>query len=237
MSHFRKALAAAAMAVTAAGGGLLITGAGAVPAYAATQMPPLGGHPAGHVVATITFQRAAPAASGPSVILPCAVHSPGAAPAAWPPPDDTCDSGIITCDVTAEEPTLLYNRTSNDYIDFFAETRCSEEVPQISMGQDVIHSTPIDPNNPLTNSDVKNDTRVASTHNSAACQPGQYAVNAAARITPPDGYVVQGSLTTPARPSLSPPVIAAAVVAAAVVAAAPLPRRPRPPSRPRAART
>ena len=195
MSHLGKALAAAAMAVTAAGGGLLITGADAVPAYAATQMPPLGGHPAGHVVATITFQRAAPAASGPSVILPCAVHSPGAAaPAAWPPPDDTCDSGIITCDVTAEEPTLLYNRTGNDYIDFFAETRCSEEVPQISMGQDVIHSTPIDPNNPLTNSDVKNDTRFASTYNSAACQPGQYAVNAAARITPPDGYVVQGSL-------------------------------------------
>jgi hypothetical protein len=26
------------------------------------------------------------------------------------------------------------------------------------------------------------------------CQPGQYAVNAAARITLPDGYVVQGSL-------------------------------------------
>jgi hypothetical protein len=96
--------------------------------------------------------------------------------------------------VTAEEPTLLYNRTSNDYIDFFAETRCSEEVPQISMGQDVIHSTPIDPNNPLTNSSVKNDTNFASTYNSAACQPGQYAVNAAARITPPDGYVVQGSL-------------------------------------------
>ena len=56
------------------------------------------------------------------------------------------------------------------------------------------HSTPIDPNNPLTNSRVVNDTNHASTFNSAACQPGQYAVNAAARITPPDGYVVQGSL-------------------------------------------
>ena len=66
MSHLGKALAAAAMAVTAAGGGLLITGADAVPAYAATQMPPLGGHPAGHVVATITFQRAAPAAVAPA---------------------------------------------------------------------------------------------------------------------------------------------------------------------------
>ena len=56
------------------------------------------------------------------------------------------------------------------------------------------HSTPIDPNNPLTNSRVVNDTNHASTFNSAACQPGQYAVNAAARITPLDGYVVQGSL-------------------------------------------
>ena len=62
------------------------------------------------------------------------------------------------------------------------------------MGQDVIHSTPIDPNNPLTNSDVKNDNYIASTYNSAACQPGQYAVNASARITPPDGDIVIGSL-------------------------------------------
>jgi hypothetical protein len=193
MSSLRKALAAAAMAIATAVGGLLVTGAGAIPAYAATQMPPSEGH----VVATITFQRAAPAASGsgPGVILPCAVHSPGAAATAGAAPaDDTCDSGVITCYVTAEVPTLLYNRTSPDNIDFFAETSCSEEVPQISMGQDVIHSTPIDPNNPLTNSRVVNDARYDSTANSAACQPGQYAVNAAARITPPDGYVVSGSL-------------------------------------------
>jgi hypothetical protein len=67
MSRLRKALAAAAMAIAAAGGGLLITAAGAVPAYAATQVSPPGGHP-GHVVATITFQRAArlPAASAPA---------------------------------------------------------------------------------------------------------------------------------------------------------------------------
>jgi len=121
------------------------------------------------------------------------VKSPGAAAAAAPA-DDTCDSGIITCTVTADEPTLLYNRTTNDFIDFTASTWCSDEVPQIRMGQDVIHSTPIDPNNPLTNSTVENDTKHASTFNSAACQAGQYAVNASARIVPPDGYVVQGSL-------------------------------------------
>ena len=106
MSRFRKALAAAAMAVAAAGGGLLVAGAGAAPAYAAAQMPSLGGHSGAHVVATITFKRAAPAASGPNVILPCAVHSPGpAATAGAAPADDTCDSGVITCNVTADEPT------------------------------------------------------------------------------------------------------------------------------------
>ena len=77
---------------------------------------------------------------------------------------------------------------------FQAETYCSEDVPQISMGQDVIHSTPIDPDNPLTNSTVVPDNHIAQTFNQAVCQPGQYAVNAAARITPPDGYVVTGSL-------------------------------------------
>jgi hypothetical protein len=102
MSRFRKALAAAAMAVAAAGGGLLVTGAGAAPAHAAAQMPSLRGHAGDHVVATITFQRAAaPAsgsASGPNVILPCAVHSPGpAATAGAAPADGTCDSGVITC--------------------------------------------------------------------------------------------------------------------------------------------
>jgi hypothetical protein len=142
MSRFRKALAAAAMAVAAAGGGLLVTGAGAAPANAATQMPSLGGHAGAHVVATITFQRAAAPASGsPNVILPCAVHSPGpAATAGAAPADDTCDSGVVTCNVTADEPTTAYNRTTNDFIDFMARVWCSDEVPQIRLGQDV--STP-----------------------------------------------------------------------------------------------
>ena len=51
-----------------------------------------------------------------------------------------------------------------------------------------------DPNNPLTNSRTVNNTNHDSTFNFAACQAGQYAVNAAARITPPDGYVVTGRL-------------------------------------------
>jgi len=188
MSRSRKALAAAAMAVAAAGGGLLATAAGAVPAYAAAPPPP----PGGHVVATMTFQRAAPAAtsSSPNVILPCVVKSPGATAGAAPA-DDTCDSGIITCDVTASNP--YYNSNTRGLV-FFAKTQCSDDVTQIRMGQDVIHSTPIDPNNPLTATDITNGIDIATTLNEAACQPGQYAVNASARIVPPDGYVVQGSL-------------------------------------------
>src|SRR5690349_18609385 len=146
MSRFMKALAAAAMSIAAAGGGLLVTAAGAVPASAATQMSPPGGHHGGHVVAIITFQRAAPAASGigPAEILPCAVHRTGAAAGAAPA-DEVCDSGIITCDVIAHPPSDLYFPGE---IVFEAFTYCSDEVPEIRMGQDVIHSTPIDPNNP-----------------------------------------------------------------------------------------
>jgi len=190
MSRFRKALAAAAMAI-AAGGGLIITAAGAVPAYAATQVSPSGGHPGSHVVATFTFQRAAPAGSRPSVIHPCAVHRPGVAPAYGD--GGGCDGGIVTCTVTANAPTNLYSLHGEE-IDFTADAWCSEDVPQIRLGQDVIHSTPIDPNNPLTASDVVNDKNHAHTLNVAACQPGQYAVNASARIVPPDGDILSGSL-------------------------------------------
>jgi hypothetical protein len=192
MSRFRKALGAAAMALATAGGGLLIIAAGAVPASAATQASTPGGHPKGHVVATITMRPAS--RTGPSVIQPCAMPRPGAAPAYGD--GGGCDSGTVTCDVTADEPSTLYS-TRDGYggdIEFTASVWCSEEVPQIRLGQDVIHSTPIDPNNPLTNSTVKNNTNVASTFNRAACQPGQYAVNASARIVPPDGDIVIGSL-------------------------------------------
>jgi len=184
MSRSRKALAAAAMAMAAAGGGLLITGAGAVPAYAAAPLVP----PGGHVVATFTFQRAAPAASGPNVILPCAVHSPGAAPAYGD--GGGCDSGTVTCDVIAFTPAI----GTPPYIYFEAETHCSEDVPRISMGQDVIHSTPIIPGGPLTDSAVKTNDRFATTQNIAVCQPGQYAVSASAHITPPNGDILTGSL-------------------------------------------
>ena len=149
MSRLTRALAAAIMAVAAAGGGLLIAAAGAVPASAATQVSPPAGHPGGHVVATFTMRPASP--TGPSVIQPCAVHRPGAAPAYGD--GGGCDSGTVTCDVTAHEPSNLYSTRDGvgGDIEFTANVWCSEAVPEIRLGQDVIHSTPIDPNNPLTN--------------------------------------------------------------------------------------
>ena len=185
MSRVRKALGAAAMALAAAGGGLAAAAASAVPASAATQAPLAGGQPGGHVVATITMGPAS--RTGPSVIQPCAVHRPGAAPAYGD--GGGCDSGTVTCHVTAVPPYLM-----DGTIYFQSHANCSEEVPQIRLGQDVIHSTPIDPNNPLTDSRTYNNTDLAVTLNQAACQPGQYAVNASARIVPDDGDIVIGSL-------------------------------------------
>jgi hypothetical protein len=174
------------MAVAATGGGLLVTAAGTVPAHAATQAS------GSHLVATITLKRAAPAAStSPSVILPCAVRSLAAAPTAGAAPADTCDSGIITCDVFAETPDQFFPA---GIIFFESSVSCSENVTQIRLGEDVIHSTPIDPNNPLTDSVVVDGTNMAQVNNEAACQPGTYAVDALARIIPPSGYVVQGAL-------------------------------------------
>jgi len=184
MSRISRALGAAAMAIAAAGGGLMIAAAGAVPASAATQMSPAVGHSGSHVVARFTIRPAS--RIGPSVIQPCAVHRPGVAPAYGD--GGGCDSGTVTCDVTALDPKIFL-----PVIHFEAIAHCSEEVPQIRLGQDVIHSTPIDPNNPLTATDVKNNNQNAYTFNQAVCQPGQYAVNASARIVPPDGDILIGS--------------------------------------------
>src|SRR5689334_8470794 len=176
MSRSRKALGAVAMAIAATGGGLMIAAAAAVPAFAATQASPSAGHAGRHVVATITMRPAS--RIGPSVIQPCAVHRPGVAPAYGD--GGGCDSGTVTCDVTAFTPAI----GSPPYIYFEAKTHCSEEVPQIRMGQDVTHSTPIDPNNPLTDSKAISNNSDLATFNQAVCQPGYYAVSASARIVP-----------------------------------------------------
>ena len=183
MSLLTRALAAATMAVATAGGGLIIAAAGAVPASAATHMT-RGGHLEGHVVATFTMRPAS--RTGPSVIQPCAVHRPGEAPAYGD--GGGCDSGTVTCDVIAFDPKIFL-----PVIHFEAVAHCSEPVPEIRLGQDVIHSTPIDPSNPLTDSEVNHNEDLLGTYNQAVCQPGQYAVSASARITPPDGDILLGS--------------------------------------------
>src|SRR4051812_13582731 len=95
VSRFRKALAAATMAIAAAGGGLLITAASAVPASASARPAPHGGH-----TITVTAHPRTHAASriGPHDILPCTVK-PGAGikPA-------SCGDQVIYCVITANRP-------------------------------------------------------------------------------------------------------------------------------------
>ena len=125
MSRFRKALAAAAMAVATAGGGLLATAAAAAPAHAAT---PAGGH-------TTTGFTAVPAAQAAGGIGPkfqcgdtCDPNGGGNPPPPPPPP-------TITCTISTVTP---WQGLSGALI-FHADTVCTGNVAQIAMSENVIH--------------------------------------------------------------------------------------------------
>jgi hypothetical protein len=173
------ALATAATAIAAAGGGLLT--AGGAPAHAAAiAAPPAAGH-----TVTITAKPASGASA--NTTQPCVIRSSAPGAAAKP---NGCLPFEISCQITANAPTQL---TTGD-LAFSAITTCSSDVPQISMGQDVIHSTPVDPNNPLTDSRIVTNDRIDTTANIASCVPGTYAVDASATITlPPDYVIVAGA--------------------------------------------
>ena len=167
MSRFRRALAAAAMALATVGGGLLATAAAAAPAHAAT---PAGGH----TTTSFTAVPAAQAAGGSSPKLICG---------------DFCDPqpgpgvpATITCTITADTP---YYDAPADYLIFTADTTCTGNVGQISMTQNVIH-----PGVNLTDSHVINNYYIAVTNDTTLCSPGQWAVSASANITPPAGWVI-----------------------------------------------
>jgi hypothetical protein len=175
MSRFRRALAGAAMAVAMAGGGLLAS----APAHAATAPAP----------ASRTFSfTAVPAAQAGGGIGPrfqCGETCDPSGGGGNPPPPPT----TITCEITAAAPIAS---GASGSLDFNAFTDCTSPVARISMGQDVIHSTPPIPGNPLTDSVVVTNLANAITSNVAPCVTGQYAVSASAYITPPAGWVVIG---------------------------------------------
>jgi hypothetical protein len=173
MSRFRRALAAAAMAVATAGGGLLATAAAAAPAHAAT---PAGGH-------TTTGFTAVPAAQAPGGIGPkfqcgdtCDPNGGGNPPPPPPPPPPT-----ITCTISTVTP---WQGLSGALI-FHADTVCTGNVAQIAMSENVIHP----PDVPRSDVDIETGS---SAHNNyvAACKPGQWHSVASAYITPPAGWVI-----------------------------------------------
>jgi hypothetical protein len=171
MSRFRKALAAAAMAVATAGGGLLAAAAGAAPAHAAT---PAGGH-------TTAGFTAVPAAQAPGGIGPkfqcgdtCDPNGGGNPPPPPPPP-------TITCTISTVTP---WQGLSGALV-FHADTVCTGNVPQIAMSENVIHP----PDVPRSDVDIETGSS-AHTNYVAACKPGQWHSVASAYISPPAGWVI-----------------------------------------------
>lgn len=178
MSRFRRALVATTMAAAAAGSGLLIAAAGAVPAYAAAP----AARPASHTY-TITAQptkhakHAKHAASGIGhhAILPCA-EKPGAAirPA-------SCLPQQIICWITVQTP-YIYN------YDFLAAAKvhCDSPVDHIGLEEDLIANSQyvIDSDYKAVDGLANVDTFVES----FVCMGGTWTNHASATIDFPDGY-------------------------------------------------
>jgi hypothetical protein len=173
MPRFRRALACAAMAIAAAGGGLA---AGAIPAYASTPAHPAGGH------TTTTSFTAVPGARATGGIGPkfqCGeTCDPGGDPAPPPPPP------TITCTISVEDP---YDSGTGALV-FGSHTSCTGSVARITMTQNVVHT----PGGTLTNSaDVPNNS-FARAFRVVPCvpSPDSWSVSASATITPPAGWVI-----------------------------------------------
>jgi hypothetical protein len=160
------------MAIAVAGGGLLATAAGAVPAHAATA-PASASH-------TYSFSvvPAAQAAGGITPKFQCgdSCDPTGGGGNPLPPPV------TITCTITANTPTYT---ASLQTIFFTAITNCTSNLPQITMSMNVIHPGV----NLFDNNIVVND-KVARTAQATSCSTGQWAVNASALITLPTGWVI-----------------------------------------------
>jgi hypothetical protein len=176
VSRFRKALAAATMAIAAAGGGLLITAASAVPASASARPAPHGGH-----TITVTAHPRTHAASriGPHDILPCTVK-PGAGikPA-------SCGDQVIYCVITANRPEP---NTLPGAIVALSTVRCDHPVTQISLtGTLFLNGAPV-----TSFPGVMQGQTQASAQGGIPCQPGTYTNSASATITLPPGFVITG---------------------------------------------
>jgi len=175
VSRFARALAAASMAVAAAGSGLLIAAAGAVPASAATHVTHRG-HPRGHTT-TITAHHRAQAAGGigPHDILPCTAK-PGVTPA-------SCGEETISCLISAPAPDV---DTAARLVEASAIVQCSGQVTAISLHEALLRTgIPVS-----TDNDPEQNSPSALTLVTDTCRMGTFANDAWASITFPPGYTV-----------------------------------------------
>jgi hypothetical protein len=175
MPRFRKALATAAIAIATAGGGLLTAAAGAAPAHAATAPAPA---PAASHAFNFTVVPAARAAGGITPKFQCGETCDPNGGGNPPPPPTT-----ITCTISANEP--VRNQLTGNLL-FTASTSCTDNVPEISMVQNVITTA----QDVEGSRDIVPNDKLANTVSIAPCVSGQYYVAATAYITPPAGWVV-----------------------------------------------
>jgi len=174
MSRFRRALAGVAMAVAMAGSGMLAAMAGAAPAHAATAPAPAASH-----AFNFTVVPAARAAGGITPKFQCGdtCDPNGGGGNPLPPPT------TITCTISANEP--VRNQLTGNLL-FTASTSCTDNVPEISMVQNVITTA----QDVEGSRDIVPNDKLANTVSIAPCVSGQYYVAATAYITPPAGWVV-----------------------------------------------
>jgi hypothetical protein len=164
------------MAVAAAGGGLLIAAAGAVPASAAAHGAPHGSH-------KITMTAHAGHGIGPHTILPC-VAKPGAKPGSAIRPA-SCGDQTITCVITAEAPFVT---TAINEVNAIAHVDCSAPVTSIGFSQSLLR------NGSTVAADSFTTQGMAGTADllGATCHAATWTNTAQAFITFPPGYVITG---------------------------------------------
>ena len=159
----------------AAGGGLLIAAASAVPAGASATGTPAAPQP-GHTITIHAHPRAHAASGiGPHLqSLPCG--------------SDICTPGsggpTITCSITANTPAVVGG--SPKAVIANAETNCDAPVDEITMSEDLA----IPSGQVLVNQDNPPNATRATTGITTSCAAGQYVNAAAAFIDFPPGYVV-----------------------------------------------
>jgi hypothetical protein len=198
VSRFRRALAAATLALGAASAALLT--AGSVPAYAA---PAPAAAPAGGHVVTRTFEATRQAA--PQVCEPSVVRTPASLTQVQPA---DCGSGpsVIWCTLAVstpqvEHPSLIVDATASAY--------CTWSVDQLNLDEVLsFNNAQLDEQYKPTANQSTNSTAVRG----GGCQAGEYDNFGHLFIDWPDGYTPDTgtqsdteSLTTTASTCAPPP--------------------------------